>query len=49
MQSEDLDFKMSDRKALKKVVKTMFPNLNHHNRRVKEAQFARILKGKSPT
>lgn len=37
------DFKMSDRKALKKVVKSMFPGLNHQQRRAKVSEFHRIL------
>lgn len=40
------DFKMSDRKALKKVVKAMFPTLNHQQRRAKVADFNKILHGK---
>ena len=37
------DFKMSDRRALKKVVKSMFPGLNHQQRRAKVADFHKIL------
>lgn len=37
------DFKMSDRQALKKVVKTMFPGLNHQQRRAKVSEFHKIL------
>ena len=37
------DFKMSDRKALKKVVKSMFPGLNHQQRRAKVSEFHKIL------
>ena len=37
------DFKMSDRQALKKVVKSMFPGLNHQQRRAKVSEFNKIL------
>lgn len=38
------DFKMSDKKAVKMLVKQMFPGLNHAQRRVKESEFRRILR-----
>lgn len=42
-QDVDLDGLMSDRKALKIVVKSMFPTLNHQQRRAKVSEFHKIL------